>query len=309
MPDYFPEGNTPLSSDQPLRSLQKINSLLVGQSEQTSVESITGTANQVIASSPTGDVTLSLPQSIATTSTVTFGSIQDTPMGTVTPDTGAFTTLGASGISLLAGGIGIGASPDSTTPINLAVSSNTNQRVILTNSAGGTAARMGILVAANAGDMSLTAFGSGFTTSGLNVADSASVTASSTLSAGLYLRAEAAAPVVFGINGSEAGRWTSTAKFSPASGVLPDSGGIKHARVTTGPISGAATALVTVTWGTAFADANYTVSASVVDATTSSLSLSVVHVESVTASAVTVRVINNAVGELTGLVHAIALHD
>ncbi len=39
------------------------------------VTSITGTANQVIASSPTGAVTLSLPQSIATTSAVQFGRV------------------------------------------------------------------------------------------------------------------------------------------------------------------------------------------------------------------------------------------
>ncbi len=39
------------------------------------VTSITGTANQVIASASTGAVTLSLPQSIATTSNVTFGSV------------------------------------------------------------------------------------------------------------------------------------------------------------------------------------------------------------------------------------------
>jgi hypothetical protein len=38
------------------------------------VTSITGTANQVIASASTGAVTLSLPQSIATTSSVQFGS-------------------------------------------------------------------------------------------------------------------------------------------------------------------------------------------------------------------------------------------
>lgn len=41
----------------------------------TVVTSITGTANQVIASASTGAVTLSLPQSIATTSTVTFGTL------------------------------------------------------------------------------------------------------------------------------------------------------------------------------------------------------------------------------------------
>lgn len=39
------------------------------------VLSITGTANQVIASGSTGDITLSLPQSIATTSAVQFGSV------------------------------------------------------------------------------------------------------------------------------------------------------------------------------------------------------------------------------------------
>jgi len=40
------------------------------------VTSITGTLNQVIASSPTGAVTLSLPQDIATTSNVQFNSVQ-----------------------------------------------------------------------------------------------------------------------------------------------------------------------------------------------------------------------------------------
>jgi hypothetical protein len=40
------------------------------------VTSITGTTSQIIASSATGDVTLSLPQSIATTSSVQFATIQ-----------------------------------------------------------------------------------------------------------------------------------------------------------------------------------------------------------------------------------------
>lgn len=84
---------------------------------------------------------------------------------------------------------------------------------------------------------------------------------------------------------------------------------IKTKRVTTGSISGAGTGLITVTWDTAFADANYTVTIDVVDSTTTSLSLSVVHIESQTASAITVRVLNNAVGALTGTIHAIAIHD
>lgn len=96
---------------------------------------------------------------------------------------------------------------------------------------------------------------------------------------------------------------------SDLGGILQNGWGFKHARVTTGSVSAASTALVTVTWTTAFADANYTVQASVLDATTSSLSLSVVHVESVTASAVTVRVLNNAAGSLTGTLHVVAIHD
>lgn len=94
-----------------------------------------------------------------------------------------------------------------------------------------------------------------------------------------------------------------------ATGISNNGSGMKHARVTTGSISAGSTALITVTWGTAFADANYTPVASVIDSTTSSLSLSVVHIESVSASAVTVRVLNNAVGSLTGTVQVIAVHD
>ena len=45
---------------------------------QTGVTSISGTPNQVIASSTTGAITLSLPQSLATTSNVTFNNISGT---------------------------------------------------------------------------------------------------------------------------------------------------------------------------------------------------------------------------------------
>lgn len=92
-------------------------------------------------------------------------------------------------------------------------------------------------------------------------------------------------------------------------GVNNDGGGFKHQRITTGSVGAGATALVTITWTTAFADANYTATASVIDSTTSSLSLSVVHIESKTASAMTVRVLNNAIGSLTGTLDAIAVHD
>lgn len=51
------------------------NGHIIGGSAAGPVTSITGTANQVIASSPTGAVTLSLPQSIAVASTPTFGGL------------------------------------------------------------------------------------------------------------------------------------------------------------------------------------------------------------------------------------------
>lgn len=84
---------------------------------------------------------------------------------------------------------------------------------------------------------------------------------------------------------------------------------IKSKRVTTGSIATATTALVTVTWDTAFADASYTVTVDVIDATTTSLSLTTVHIESQTASAVTARILNNSLGSLTGTLHAIGIHD
>lgn len=93
-------------------------------------------------------------------------------------------------------------------------------------------------------------------------------------------------------------------------GVNSDGGGLKHARVTTGSVGIGSTALVTVTWTTAFADANYTTAASVLDSTTTSLSLSIVHEESKSASAVTYRILNNsATTALTGTLNVIAIHD
>jgi hypothetical protein len=46
-----------------------------GLNASTAVTSVTGTSNQVVASAAVGDVTLSLPQSIATGSTPTFASL------------------------------------------------------------------------------------------------------------------------------------------------------------------------------------------------------------------------------------------
>ncbi len=54
---------------------------VISASGSSGVTSITGTANQVLADVSTGAVTLSLPQSIATTSNVTFANIVSNPVG------------------------------------------------------------------------------------------------------------------------------------------------------------------------------------------------------------------------------------
>lgn len=101
----------------------------------------------------------------------------------------------------------------------------------------------------------------------------------------------------------------SVSSLTVTTGVVSDGGGFKHARVSTGSIAASSSAAVTVTWTTAFADANYTVAAAVEDSTASSLSLSDIHIESKTASATVIRVINNSLDSLTGTLHVIAVHD
>jgi len=60
------------ASDELLFNSQRV---LTGTGPTAYVSSITGTANQVIASSPTGAITLSLPQSLATTSALQFATL------------------------------------------------------------------------------------------------------------------------------------------------------------------------------------------------------------------------------------------
>lgn len=85
--------------------------------------------------------------------------------------------------------------------------------------------------------------------------------------------------------------------------------GLRQGRVTTGSIGAGASVLVTHTWTTAYPDTNYTVTASVVNATAAVASLKVVHVETVSATQVAVRVENTSAGALTGTLHLLAMHD
>lgn len=82
----------------------------------------------------------------------------------------------------------------------------------------------------------------------------------------------------------------------------------RRARVTTGSVAGLTLATVTVTWDTAFADANYTPVVSMLEdnATTG---LIVRRIRTVTASAITVLVENTSATAKTGTLQAFAVHD
>lgn len=68
-------GDLPLTVNASNELLYNGAQVLTGAGPSSYVSSITGTANQVVASGATGAVTLSLPQSIATTSNLRFGSL------------------------------------------------------------------------------------------------------------------------------------------------------------------------------------------------------------------------------------------
>lgn len=91
--------------------------------------------------------------------------------------------------------------------------------------------------------------------------------------------------------------------------VAPSSGpGLRAARASTGSVAGTGQADVTVTFDSAFADTNFTVTASVVEDEASE-SLRVRRIRSVTAGQVVVNVVNNAIVPRSGTVHVIAVHD
>lgn len=108
--------------------------------------------------------------------------------------------------------------------------------------------------------------------------------------------------------GSTTPNTVKTTQLTITNGVTANAAGFKHKRVAAS-VGASTSALITVTWSTAFADTNYTVVCSVQDSTAATASAVVTHIESVSASAVTVRVNNTAAATFNGTLHIIGVHD
>lgn len=102
---------------------------------------------------------------------------------------------------------------------------------------------------------------------------------------------------------------TGTGKVNVQVGMLPDGGGFKHMRLTTGSIGGLSFGTVLVNWVTPFSDSNYTVTAFVQDVTGGTAALSVHHMDAKSAGQVSIIVQNTNAGALTGTLNVIAIHD
>ncbi len=119
--------------------------------------------------------------------------------------------------------------------------------------------------------------------------------------------------ITIGGNVSTVGNFALSLILAGATSIhLPTTGSLmwsQAARASTGSIGAGLSAVVTVTWPVTFGNVNYTPVVSVLDTTASIAALSIVHIESQTATEITVRVLNSAAGALTGTVNAIGLHD
>lgn len=96
------------------------------------------------------------------------------------------------------------------------------------------------------------------------------------------------------------------------SGISNSGTGLKHGRVTTGAIPGGTRTDVTLTWaGTAFADANYTITCSVIETsvTAGSQSLVLERIHTVNTGSIVASVFNGSGGALTGTLNCNAIHD
>lgn len=108
---------------------------------------------------------------------------------------------------------------------------------------------------------------------------------------------------------TDTGDWNFAGRGTIDTGIANNGSGVKHSRVTTGSVAASSSVDVTVTWGTAFADANYSVNATVLEGNAGN-TLVVGKLVSQAASNCVVRVFNNdPANARTGTLTVIAIHD
>jgi len=90
-----------------------------------------------------------------------------------------------------------------------------------------------------------------------------------------------------------------------ASGVIS----VQSVRVTTGSVTGSAQAEITVAWPQAFPSTNYTVSATVEEATAATDTLQVKKIVSRSVADCVVRVVNANASARTGTLHLVGISD
>jgi hypothetical protein len=92
------------------------------------------------------------------------------------------------------------------------------------------------------------------------------------------------------------------------SGVLADGGGMKQRRVAYGALAAGASAIVTITWTTAFLDTNYTVLVTTRDATAGARVYANINAQRANGIDVSVSC-TGGVGSGGGTLHVVAIHD
>jgi hypothetical protein len=113
-----------------------------------------------------------------------------------------------------------------------------------------------------------------------------------------------------GASMTDAGTWNFPGGMTIGRGISPDGSGLKHQSVQTGPIHASSSAMVILTWATAFADSNYDPQCALVDSTESSDTIRIHHIESFGPSSVSVLITNDDHFKAhSGTLHCLGIHQ
>jgi hypothetical protein len=115
---------------------------------------------------------------------------------------------------------------------------------------------------------------------------------------------------VEGASMTDAGAWNFPSGLTIGAGISRDGGGIKHQSVQTGLILPASSALIKLTWTTAFADGNYDPQCNVVESSQTAATLRIHHIESFGAGSITALIVNDDDRSAHfGVLHCLGIHE